>query len=311
MPIAISLLGCAHPHVADVLGVIVSEPDLRLAAAWDPDPSAVPGAISSHAVREVETAIGRADAVVICAPTDQRPGLCVRAARAGRPILVETPVARSGAQARAAAREISRSRTPAYASLYLRELPALTRLRGAVRTGLLGRLSGVSVSYRRARALDGSLAGATAWMQDPRQAGIGGLADLGLHLLDALAALGQAPGLGALRPDRGPGGGGDLGGMAVGRWGDVPLSLHTSWATRPEGLELVISGASASAVVRDGSIEVGSGGASAERWVGAPPDPGESLRAFADRLRRRRLDLNGLASAITAQETIERAVVLN
>src|SRR3954467_10779433 len=102
MPIDVALLGCAHPHVADVLGVLASEPDLRLAAAWDADPSAVPAAVAGSAARpagapppsaapaaiagsavaRAETAIRRADAVIICAPTHQRPALSTQAARA-------------------------------------------------------------------------------------------------------------------------------------------------------------------------------------------------------------------------------------
>ena len=102
VPIEIAVLGCGHPHLPDVLGVLASEPDLRLAAAWDSDPSAVPAAIGGAAVTRARTAIGRADAVVICAPVDERPGLCVEAARAGRPILVEKPIALTAAEARAA-----------------------------------------------------------------------------------------------------------------------------------------------------------------------------------------------------------------
>jgi predicted dehydrogenase len=46
VPIDVALLGCGHPHVPDVLGVLASEPDLRLVAVWDPDPSAIPFAVS-------------------------------------------------------------------------------------------------------------------------------------------------------------------------------------------------------------------------------------------------------------------------
>src|SRR3954462_2910079 len=106
MPIDVALLGCAHPHVADVLGVLASEPDLRLAAAWDADPSAVPVQIAGSAVRRAETAIRRADAVIICPPTPQRPALSTQVARAGRPLLVEKPVPMPAAQARAVVREI-------------------------------------------------------------------------------------------------------------------------------------------------------------------------------------------------------------
>src|SRR4051812_39742686 len=117
MPIDLALLGCAHPHVPDVLGVLASEPDLRLVAAWDADPSAIPGALSGAAVGRAETAIRRAHAVVICAPTDQRPALATAAARAGRPLLVEKPVALTATDARGVAREVARSRTPAMAAL--------------------------------------------------------------------------------------------------------------------------------------------------------------------------------------------------
>src|SRR3954464_8098619 len=146
MPIDLALLGCAHPHVPDVLGVVASEPDVRLVAVWDADPSAIPAAISGAAATRGETAIRRAHAVIICAPTDQRPALVSQAARAGRPLLVEKPIARTAAEARGLAREGARSRTPAAAALFLRQLPALQRLAGVVRERLLGRLAGISAT---------------------------------------------------------------------------------------------------------------------------------------------------------------------
>jgi predicted dehydrogenase len=293
-----------------VLGVIAAEPDVRLAAAWDDDPSIVPGVVAAHAVRDLDTAISRADAVVILAPADRRPELCVRAARAGRPVLVEKPVARTAGEARAAAREIERSRTPVLATLFLRELPALGRLRAVVRSGLLGRLAGASATYVHGGGLDGTLAGSAAWMQDPRRAGVGGFGDLALHLVDALSMLGTMPILDAVALDRGRPGGVDLGGMAVGRWGDVPVGLRTSWVTRPAGFELIVSGAAGTATVHEGTLELTSSDGPPERWVGAPPDPGESMRAFLDRLRKRQFSRDSLAPAIRAQEIIERALTI-
>ena len=311
MAIAISLLGCGHPHVSDLLGVIASEPDLRLAAAWDEDRSAVPGPIANYAVSDPEVAIRRADAVVISASTDRRPELVVRTTRAGRPVLVEEPVARTAAEGRALAREVSRSRTPAVAALFLRELPALQRLQGILRAGLLGRLSAASASYLHAGALDGSLTGPLAWMRDPARAGVGALGDLAIHLIDAFSALGDLPRLIAVSLDRDGAGRGDVGGSALGRWRDVPITLRASSVTRPPGLELSISGARATAVLRDGSLELVSGRGSPERWIGAPPDAGNALRAFAAGLRARRLGRDGLAHAIRAQDALERAVLLD
>ena len=133
MPIDVALLGCAHPHVPDVLGVLASEPDLRLVAAWDADPSAIPAAISGAAVSRAETAIRRANAAVICAPTDQRPALCVQAARAGCPMLVEKPVARTAADARGVAREVGRSRTPGDGGAVPARAPRARPARGRAR----------------------------------------------------------------------------------------------------------------------------------------------------------------------------------
>jgi predicted dehydrogenase len=309
MPIDVALLGCAHPHIPDVLGVLASEPDLRLTAVWDSDPSAIPVAISGAAVSRAETAIRRAHAVVICAPTDERPALCAQAARAGRPILVEKPLARTAAEARAVAREVARSRTPAMAALFLRELPALHQLAGVLGERLLGRPASVSASFAHPGAVDGWFDGPAEWMRDPRRAGVGGFGDLALHLLDALSTLppGEPPALAAVTLDRGEPGRGDLGGAALGTWAEAPLTVRASWAARPGGLELIVIGAAGTAALRDGVLEIDRGG-TPERWVGAPPDAGEALRAFATRLRARRFPNDGLAPAVRAQAQLEAAV---
>jgi predicted dehydrogenase len=310
MPIDVALLGCAHPHVPDVLGVLASEPDVRLVAAWDADPSAIPVALSGAAVSRPQTAIDRAHAVVICAPTDERPALCVLAARAGRPMLVEKPVARTATEARGVAREIARSRTPAVAALFLRELPALRRLGGVLGEGLLGRLASATASFMHPGAIDGWFDGPSAWMRDPQRAGGGGFGDLALHLVDALAALptDEPPALAALVLDRAGAGQADVGGVALGTWAGVPLTVRASWAVRPGGLELVVAGAAGTAVLRDGVLELARGAVTPERWVGAPPDAGEAVRAFFARMRARRFARDGLAPAVRAQEVLEAAL---
>jgi predicted dehydrogenase len=310
MPIDLALLGCAHPHVPDALGVLASEPDLRLVAAWDADRSAIPTTISGAAVARAETAIRRAHAVIICAPTDERPALAVQAAAAGRPMLVEKPLARSAAEARRVAREIARSGTPAMPALFLRELPALGRLGGVLRERLVGRIAGVTATFAHSGALDGWFDGPTAWMLDLARAGVGAFGDLALHLVDALAALpgGEPPALAAVALDRPGAGRADVGGVAVGTWAGAPLAVRASWATRPGGLELTITGGAGTATVRDGALELDGGAGAPERWVGAPPDAGEALRAFAARLRARRFPRDGLADAVRAQELLEAAV---
>ncbi|MGZ4165097.1 MAG: Gfo/Idh/MocA family protein [Solirubrobacteraceae bacterium] len=311
MAIAVALLGCAHPHVPDVLGVVASEPDVHLAAVWSADRSAVPGAVADYVVQSPDTAISRADVAIVCAPTDERPALCVRAAQAGRPILVEEPLARTAAEAARVAREIARSRTPAYATLFLRELPGLGRLRAVLGSDVLGRVTSAAATYLSPVALDGAAAtAAMGWMRQARRAGGGAMTHLGIHLVDALTALGARPRLDAVRLDRRGADRSDLGGVAVGRWGDVPLTVRTSWIVRPGGLEVVINGTVATAALRDGTLEIAADLGAPERWVGAPPDVGEAVRAFLARLRARHLEEDGLRAAVTAHEVIDRAPVL-
>jgi hypothetical protein len=83
--------------------------------------------------------------------------------------------------------------------------------------------------------------------------------------------------------------------------------VRASWAVRPGGLELLVAGAAGTAALRGGTLELLRDGAP-ERWVGAPPDAGEAVRAFAVSLRSRRFPRDGLAPAIRAQEILEAAV---
>jgi predicted dehydrogenase len=310
MPIDVALLGCGHPHVPDVLGVIASEPDVRLVAVWDADPSAIPTVISDLAVGRAESAIRRGHVAVICAPTDQRPALVTQAARAGRPALVQPPIGRTSAESRAVLREVQRSRTPAAAVLPLRVLPALDRLRGLVAERLLGRLAGVSATLTHAGALAGWFDGPVAWMRDPVRAGVGGFGELGLQLVDAVGTLpaDEPPRLAAVALDHDGPRRTDVGGVAVGTWAGIPLTVRTSWATRPGGFELAVTGATGTAILRDGVLEVVRETGAPERWVGAPPDPGEALRGFLQRLRADRLPRDGLAAAVRAQEIVQAAL---
>jgi predicted dehydrogenase len=309
MPISISLLGVSHPHLAAALAVIATEPDVRLAAAWDNDRAGIPGAIAMHAVADLDVAIRRADAVVVLAPTDQRAGICLRAARSGRPVLVEPPIAPRAAESRAAARELARTRTPVHAAMFLRELPVLGRLRAVLSSGMLGRIAGASASLMLTRAVDGTLEGRASWLADPRRGGVGAFGELAAHLLDALHALGAPARIEAVSVDRSARSGVDLGGAALGSWAGAPLDLRAGWIGRPPGLALAIDGTRASALVRDGTLVLlsGRGDGHGERWAGAPPDPAEGVRAFIERLRRGRLSLDGLSAAVRAQEALERA----
>ncbi len=135
------------------------------------------------------------------------------------------------------------------------------------------------------------------------RAGVGGFGDLALHLLDALAVLGpdEPPRLAAVALD-------DIGGTGLGRWAGRPGHLRSSWASARRGLEITVAGGDGTAVLRGGTLELHRERGEPERWVGPPPDAGESVRAFADALRARRFPRDGLTAAVHAQRALEAAV---
>ena len=256
-----------------------------------------------------ETAIRQADAVLVCAPTDQRPALCAQAARAGRPLLVEKPIARTAAEARGLAREVQRSRTPAMVALHLRQVPAVGRLAGVLREGLLGRLASVSASQAHPGALDGWFDGPVSWVRDRERAGVGGFGDLAFNLVDLLGMLpaDEPPRLADRRARsrrrrrrRRRHRAGHLGGRAADRARRLGRAAGRAGDRRARRCG-----------DRDGPGRHARAGARCrrpERWVGAPPDAGEAVRAFAAALRARRLPREGLSAAVRVHETLESAI---
>jgi hypothetical protein len=71
-----------------------------------------------------------------------------------------------------------------------------------------------------------------------------------------------------------------------------------------------VTGAAGTATLRGGTLELVRGGGAPERWVGAPPDVGEAVRAFASSLRSRRFPRDGLRPAVAAQEMLEAPVAV-
>ena len=186
------------------------------------------------------------------------------------------------------AREVERSRTPALAALFLRELSALARSRGPAR-GHAGPAGVGQHGVRRTPgAVDGLFEGPTAWMRD-RSARRG-------RVRRPCPRPRPRAGRAARRRARGAGGGGARpagAGEARRRrssaWepGGGPLTVRAGWATRPGGLELMMTGGRARRRgVRGGSSCTAT--AAGPSVVGAEPDAGEALRAFTGRLRARR-----------------------
>lgn len=122
------------------------------------------------------------DAVYIATPPDSHAELAIRAMHAGKPVLVEKPMALSVAECDAmieASEETGQSLIVAY---YRRALPRFEKLRKLVQDGTIGEPRCVSVQHF-ARTEDRP---AQDWKLDPKVGGGGYFTDTQTHTLDWL-----------------------------------------------------------------------------------------------------------------------------
>jgi predicted dehydrogenase len=183
-PVAVGLVG-AGPWAAAMHGpVLAAGPQTRLTAVWARRTEAAAGLaarLGSYAAASYEDLLSRCEAVAFAVPPDVQAALAPRAARAGRALLLEKPLALEAAGARAIADAAAESGVVTQLVLTKRYHPAtrafLTAAEGFDATGARSR-------YLHGAFLNGAMA--TGWRLTR-----GALYDLGPHLLDlAGAALG-------------------------------------------------------------------------------------------------------------------------
>ncbi|HET7694326.1 MAG TPA: Gfo/Idh/MocA family oxidoreductase [Vicinamibacterales bacterium] len=126
---------------------------------------------------------GDVDAVYIATPPDTHEALAVRVAAAGKPCLVEKPMARSHAECRRMIDAFARAGVPLWVAYYRRALPRFLTLRELLRSGAIGQVTSVHVQVtdRLARG-----EAASNWRFDPARAGAGLFFDLASHCVDLL-----------------------------------------------------------------------------------------------------------------------------
>lgn len=95
-PVRWALLGTGY-WAETVHGAgLAAHPDVELVGVWGRDPAraeALAGRLGTAAFGDADSLIGAADAVAIALPPDVQAGLAARAARAGRHLLLEKPLA--------------------------------------------------------------------------------------------------------------------------------------------------------------------------------------------------------------------------
>lgn len=127
------------------------------------------------------------DAVELCTPPHLHTGAVVAAARAGKHILCQKPLARTLAECDimvAAARD---ARVALFYGEMNRTLPSALLAKRTIDAGRIGRLVGIQATF--AYWQQGAILN-TAWRYDPEVAGGGQLLDSGIHALALLHVLG-------------------------------------------------------------------------------------------------------------------------
>lgn len=124
------------------------------------------------------------DVVCVCTPSGLHAAQTIAAARAGKHVLVEKPMALTLADADAAIAACKEAEVQLAVALQRRSDPRFRAVRAAIETGALGKmiLGTVSIPYIRPQSYYDSAAWRGTWEQD----GGGALMNQGIHLLDLL-----------------------------------------------------------------------------------------------------------------------------
>jgi predicted dehydrogenase len=122
------------------------------------------------------------DIVDICTPHDSHETLVTAAARAGRHIYCEKPLARTLDEARRMAAEVQRAGVKCGLTFNFRFFPCVMRAKQLIDEGFVGRVFGFYGRYYRASYIDPNRP--MSWRLRKEQAGGGVLIDSGAHMLD-------------------------------------------------------------------------------------------------------------------------------
>ncbi len=123
------------------------------------------------------------DAVYVATPPSSHVELALMAAAAGKPCLVEKPMARNYHECALMLESFRSKKVPLFVAYYRRALPRFLKVRDLLREGAVGRLTSVHILQYDPLATGEK---AQAWRFDPEIAGAGLFLDLASHGLDLL-----------------------------------------------------------------------------------------------------------------------------
>jgi predicted dehydrogenase len=126
------------------------------------------------------------DVVDICAPNDVHADIAIAAAKAGKMILCEKPLARTGAEALKMVNAIEKAGVPNMVWYNYRRVPAVTLAKRLIDEGRLGRIFHYRAKFLQDWTISPELpqGGTGLWRLDAKVAGSGVTGDLLAHCID-------------------------------------------------------------------------------------------------------------------------------
>jgi 1,5-anhydro-D-fructose reductase (1,5-anhydro-D-mannitol-forming) len=128
------------------------------------------------------------DAVYVATPPSSHKEYALAAARAGKPVYIEKPMALNFSECQEIIQACENANVPLFTAYYRRALPRFLKIKSLLDEGRIGVVRGVTLRlFQRPSAEDKK--GARQWRVDPNIAGGGYFVDLGSHMIDLLQYL--------------------------------------------------------------------------------------------------------------------------
>lgn len=130
------------------------------------------------------------NAIYIATPPNAHAELTIKAAKAGKPVYVEKPMAKSFAACKQMIAACNQANVPLYVAYYRRKLPNFLKLKALIESGIIGTIRLVKIDLFK--TIDPDILSKTVetmpinWRVDPEISGGGYFFDLAAHQLDYL-----------------------------------------------------------------------------------------------------------------------------
>ena len=126
------------------------------------------------------------DLIDICLPNNAHAEVAIAAARAGKMILCEKPLARNGKEAEGMVKAVEKAGVPNFVSFNYRRIPAVTLAKKLIDEGRLGRIFHYRAKFLQDWTIskDVPQGGDALWRLDVKAAGSGVTGDLLAHCID-------------------------------------------------------------------------------------------------------------------------------